>query len=134
MKSLAAAAFALVTFAALPAARAEVHVGVNIGVPAWTYEAPPPVVVVPGYPSVHYAPDLGVNFFSYGGHYYTYDSGRWYTARGDSGPWSYVERRYVPGPVIRVPARYYRGGYWGGDGDGHGHGHGHGKGHRKHHH
>ncbi len=123
MKSIAAVAFALVTVAAVPAARAEVHVGINIGVPAWTWAEPPRVVVVPGVPDVHYAPDVNVNFFTYGGRYYTYGDDRWYVANGNRGPWTHVERRYVPGPVLRVPSRYYHvpprlvgGGHWRGAG------------------
>jgi hypothetical protein len=119
MRSCTAAfALVLIAFAATPV-RAEVHVGINIGVPAWTYVEPPHVVVVPGIPTVHYAPDVAVNFFTYGGRYYTYDEGHWFVAYDDHGPWSYVERSYVPAPVLRVPTRYYRvpprlvgGGHW----------------------
>lgn len=154
---LAAALLATTVYAA-PALAADVHVGVNIGIPApphVVFEAPPRLVVVPGVPTVHYAPDVSVNYFTYGDRYYTYDGGNWFVADYDRGPWTYVERRYVPGPVLHVPTRYYRvpprlvgGGHWhGGDrhyrshqsnwhGD-HDHGHGkwnkghggHGKGH-----
>jgi hypothetical protein len=117
--SITAVILAGLTFAAAPVRAADVHVDVNIGPPAWVYEAPPHVVVVPGVPHVYYAPELGVNFFTYGGRYYTYDQDRWYVAHGGHGPWTYVERRYVPAPVLRVPTRYYHvpprlvgGGHW----------------------
>ncbi len=152
---LAAGLFAA-TVATTPAFAADVHIGVNIVPPAIHFDAPPRLVVVPGLPTVHYAPDVSVNYFAYGDAYYTYDNGNWFVAHDDRGPWSYVERRYVPGPVLRVPNRYYRvpprlvgGGHWNRhshrshehesswhrDGHGHGHGskHGHGKGHGKSH-
>ncbi len=147
-------------------AHAEVHVGVHIGIPAppaFVYTAPPRVVVVPGVPEVEYAPDASENFFVYGGRYYTYYDGDWFVASGERGPWTYVERSYVPAPVLRVPTRYYRvaprhvdRGHWhngrasyhgnphhmehhdhGGHGNGHGHDnardHGKGHGHDEHH-
>jgi hypothetical protein len=117
-----AAALIATTIAAAPAIAADVHVGVNIGIPApphVVFQAPPRLVVVPGVPAVHYAPDVAVNYFSYGDRYYTYESGNWFVAHADRGPWTYVERRYVPAPILRVPHRYYRvpprlvgGGHW----------------------
>lgn len=107
---------------------ADVHVGVHIGVPApppIVFQAAPRLVVVPGAPRVYYAPDVSVNFFSYGGRYYTYDDGNWFVARDYGGPWSYVAPRYVPHAIVVVPHRYYHvpprvvgGGHWD-----HGHGH-----------
>jgi hypothetical protein len=87
-----------------------VHVGINIGVPppVYHFEAPPRLVVVPGVPDVRYAPNVGVTFFAYGDRYYTYHDGGWFVAGDTYGPWSYVEPRYVPAPVLRVPQRYYR--------------------------
>lgn len=119
--TLATAAFAALVASTAPAS-ADVHVGVHIDVPpppVVTFAAPPRLVVVPGVPHVHYAPDVSVNFFSYGGRYYTYDDGSWFVARGTDGPWGYVEQRYVPAPLLRVPSRYYHvpprlvgGGHW----------------------
>ena len=153
----AAFAFAVtLTATSTMPARADVQVGVHIGIPAppvVAFAAPPRLVVVPGFPHVHYAPDVAVNFFSYGGRYYTYDDGNWFVARSSDGPWGYVEHRYVPAPLLRVPARYYHvpprlvgGGHWHDDDDyydrdddrhdgKHWKKHGgkkHGKGHRKH--
>ena len=140
-----------------PASAADVHVGIHVEVPLpppIVFEAPPRLVVVPGAPHVHYAPDVSVNFFSYGGRYYTYDDGNWFVASDYGGPWGYVERRSVPNAILVVPHRYYHvpprlvgGGHWD---RGHGHyeyneykhgnghwknkgGHHHGGGHGKHH-
>lgn len=159
-----AAGLIAATVATTPAFAADVHIGVNIVPPAIVFDAPPRLVVVPGVPHVHYAPDVSVNYFTYGDAYYTYDDGHWFVAHAERGPWTYVEPRYVPAPVLRVPSRYYRvpprlvgGGHWNdhghrsyqhksswhGDGHGHGNGHGkgnkgngrgHGKGHDDHHH
>ncbi len=122
----ACAALAFTAASAHPAL-ADVQVGVHIGIPAppvLTFQAPPRLVVVPGMPHVHYAPDVAVNFFSYGGRYYTYDDGNWFVARSDDGPWGYVEHRHVPAPLLRVPNRYYHvpprlvgGGHWDRDHD-----------------
>lgn len=110
-----ATAFAAIMACSAPSS-ADVQVGIHIDVPpppVVTFAAPPRLVVVPGVPHVHYAPDVSVNFFSYGGRYYTYDDGNWFVARGTDGPWGYVEQRYVPAPVLRVPSRYYvSGGHW----------------------
>jgi len=127
-------------------ARADVHVGINIGVPpppAIALPAPPPLVVVPGSP-VYYAPEVPYNFFYYGGTYYVFNDGYWYNSRSAHGPWVFVQ--HVPRAVRYVPARYYhvppghlkhhgpppwaghgRGHYKHDDDHGHGHGHGHGK-------
>ena len=108
-RALLATAFAAAV-ASTPPAFADVQVGVHIDIPpppVVTFAAPPRLVVVPGVPHVHYAPDVSVNFFSYGGRYYTYDGGNWFAARGADGPWGYVEHRYVPAPLLRVPSRYY---------------------------
>jgi hypothetical protein len=93
------------------AASAGVHVGVEIGVPAppsIVIEAPPRLVVVPDVGGVEYAPDLGYNYFVYGGQYYTFHEDHWFVAPAYNGPWAYVPREHVPAPLIRVPVRYYR--------------------------
>ena len=103
------AALALALWIA-PAEAGDVNVGINIGVPAppaIVIAAPPQLAVVPGSP-VFYAPALEVNFFSYGGRYYTYSGGAWFMSRHYRGPWSYVAVAHVPPPVLAVPVAYYR--------------------------
>jgi hypothetical protein len=93
-----------------PASATDVHVGINIGIPApppILVPAPPRLVVVPGVPAVSYAPDLSANFFVYGGSYYTFHDGSWFVASAYNGPWTYVERVHVPQPLLVVPDRYY---------------------------
>ncbi len=65
------------------------------------------MVVVPGTP-VYYAPGLSVNFFAYGGRYYTHHNGAWFAAANYSGPWTFIAVERVPRPVLAVPAAYYK--------------------------
>jgi hypothetical protein len=87
-------------------ARVDVHVAIPAP-PSIVVEAPPRLVVVPGVPTVQYAPDLSYNYFSYGDRYYTYHTGNWFVANAYGGPWTYVERVRVPRPILGVPVRYY---------------------------
>jgi len=112
----------LVVGSAMGVRAADVHVGINVGVPApptVVFESPPRLVAVPEAPQVLYAPEASVSFFSYGDRYYTNNGGYWFVSSGERGPWTYVERRRVPHQVLVVPTRYYAG-------------HGHGGGHHDH--
>jgi hypothetical protein len=148
------AALAALAWLASPARAADVHVGINIGVPpppVIALPSPPPLVVVPTTPAVRYAPGVDVNLFFYGGRYYTFHRGAWFVAPLFSGPWVHVPRPRVPHALLVVPARYYRvpPGHWrktfaradrhhrgrghGWRGHFHGHGgHGHHHGHGRH--
>src|SRR5262245_33595763 len=98
-----------ITAALVAPALARVNVGISIPAPpSIVINAPPRLEIVPGVPTVQYAPDLGVNFFAYDNAYYTYHSGAWFTATSYGGPWTYVERVHVPRPIISVPSHYYR--------------------------
>ena len=69
-------------------AEAAPNVNVNIGVPGpppIVVASPPQLVVVPG-SRVYYAPEMSVDFFSYGGRYYTVHDGAWFVARSHRGP------------------------------------------------
>lgn len=138
---------ALLTLVAVPSSfAADVHVGINIGVPPPVLVAPPPFVVVPSTPAVSYAPEAPYDVFFYGGQYYAWHGG-WFVAGRVGDPWVAVEPYAVPRPIQIVPARFYkvppghfhrvppghmryegggREGHGGHEGHGHG-GHGHGK-------
>ena len=112
-RSVIRAAGFLALTCALPgsAGAADVHIGINVGVPPpppVVIETPPQMVVVPATPAVRYAPEVGVNLFFYGGQYWTFHQGGWFVAPAYSGPWVYVEPVHVPRPVLIVPARYYK--------------------------
>lgn len=111
MRTIVAATVLAAVLTRVPVQAADVHIGINIGVPpppAIVVPAPPRLVVVPTTPAVRYAPDVSANFFFYGGSYYTFNDGAWFVASAYDGPWTYVERVYVPRPVLVVPYRYYR--------------------------
>jgi hypothetical protein len=110
MARLSIVALAAFGLGVSPAHAADVKVGVNIGVPAppvIVLPAPPQLVVVPGTP-VYYAPGLSLNFFAYGGRYYTLHDGAWFVAKSHAGPWAFVPVERVPRPVLGVPATYYK--------------------------
>lgn len=114
---------ALTAFLALtvvnPVAADNLSIGINIGVPSpppvlvapppppVVLVAPPHLVVVPG-SSVYYAPGAGINFFSYGGRYYSFHEGAWFVATTHRGPWATIAPARVPPPVLAVPVAYYR--------------------------
>jgi len=139
-----AVSVALASFISGSARAADVHIGINVGVPPpppIVVESPPQLVVVPSTPAVQYAPDVGANLFFYRGRYYRFHEGAWFMAPVYSGPWAYVPEPRVPRPILVVPARYYHvpPGHWRKDhgrpherhhehhdrDEHHGHGHGH---------
>ena len=96
---------------ALGGSPAVAGVDIHISVPpppSFVIEAPPHLVVVPGYPAVRYAPDVPYNYFVYGGRYYTLHDDAWFVSPSYGGPWTYVERTHVPRSILYVPNRYYR--------------------------
>ena len=82
--------------------QAQVSVNVGINLPA-----PPSFVIVPGTP-VAYAPAVPANYFFYGGQYYVFTGGVWYTGPWYNGPWVVVAPEYIPLPILSVPVRYYK--------------------------
>ena len=87
------------------AARVDVGVSVNIGPPPIVVAEPPEVVLVPR-TQVYFVPSLEFDVFFYNGYWWSPRGERWYRARAYNGPWRIVERRFVPGPVFRVPRDY----------------------------
>ena len=96
---------ALFALAGTTGASAEVQVSVNIGPPPIVVEAPPEVVLVPR-TQVYFVPQPEIDVFFYNGYWWSPRGDRWYRARAYNGPWAVVSRRYVPGPVVRVPRDY----------------------------
>jgi len=100
-----------VALCAIPAAQAQLSVGIGISTPGVSIginlPAYPNLVQVPGYP-VYYDPRLNSNYFFYDGLYWVYWSDNWYASSWYNGPWRVVAPAYVPLFVLRVPVRYYR--------------------------
>ncbi len=94
-----------------PAASAQIHIGINLGVPVPppppVIVAPPRLVVVPGTP-VSYAPGASFNVFVYGGRYYSFHDGIWFSAPAPGAPWVVIQTERVPRVVRGVPVTYYR--------------------------
>jgi len=95
----------------LPAAQAQVSVGIGIEMPGVSIgiNLPtfPDLQRVPGYP-VYYAPDAAGNYFYYDGLYWVLQGDDWYASSWYNGPWQHVMPLDVPAYVLRVPVYYYR--------------------------
>jgi len=89
----------------LASAGVDVGVSTNIGPPPIVVAEPPEVVLVPR-SQVYFVPSLEFDVFFHNGFWWSPRGDRWYRARAYNGPWNIVERRFVPGPVIRVPRDY----------------------------
>jgi hypothetical protein len=84
---------------------ASAQVQVNLGI---NFSAPPQLVAVPEVQAVQYVPTASANLFFYGGQYWVYSNGGWYSAAGYNGPWVLAAAEYVPQPLLIVPVTYYR--------------------------
>ena len=119
MRGVLALAAGLSLVAASPAAADGLRIGISVPVPAppmvvvtpprppVVVVAPPQLAVVPGSP-VFYAPSVSMNFFAYGGRYYTFHEGAWFVATTYGSPWVAIAPAKVPRPVLTVPVAYYR--------------------------
>ena len=97
----AALPFALLLAFAGPAARAQVHVHIDLGLPL----LPPLVTVSPG---VQVVEGFNDEVFLYGGWYWCRRPDGWYRSRTPRDHFMWIEGRRVPGPLVRVPAGRYR--------------------------
>lgn len=119
MRGILALAAGLSLVAASPAAADGLRIGISVPVPAppavvvtpprppVVVVAPRQLVVVPGSP-VFYAPGASMNFFAYGGRYYTFHEGAWFVATTYGSPWVAIAPAKVPRPVLTVPVAYYK--------------------------
>jgi hypothetical protein len=87
------------------AARAEVHVNIQMGLPV----APPLVVVEPG---VQVVENYQEEVFFVSGWYYVRRDGGWYRSRRPNAAFAWCEPRRVPVKLVRMPpgqyVRYHR--------------------------
>ncbi len=102
---LAALLGALFALGGTREASAEVQVNINLGPPPIVVAEPPEVVLVPR-TQVYFVPHPEIDVFFYNGYWWSPRGERWYRARAYNGPWAVVSRRYIPGPVVRVPRDY----------------------------
>jgi hypothetical protein len=113
-------------------AHAQVDVHVRLPLPSIRFEVAPPLVVVRE--GVQVVPDYPEEVFYQDSWYWHRSGTRWYRTRDHRGGWVLVERRYVPGMLVGIPAGKYKhhkhkAGKHHGHGNGHAKGNGHGKGH-----
>jgi hypothetical protein len=84
-----------------PGAQAQVRLRIDLGLPV----APPLVVIQPG---VQVVEGFGEEVFFHRGWYWCRRPDGWYRARSPRDRFGWVEGRYVPGVLVRVPAGHYR--------------------------
>ena len=84
-----------------PAARAQVGIRIDIGLPP----APPLVVVQPG---IQVVEGFREEVFFSAGWYWCRRPDGWYRARGPRERFAWVEARRVPPGLVRLPAGHYR--------------------------
>lgn len=97
---LVAAGIWLMAFTCRPA-MAEVRVGINIGIPLFTFQAPPELAVIPG-SYIYFVPGIDEDIRFYEGRWYRHWNNRWHRSRNYNGPWTYLAPRYVPAPFLRI--------------------------------
>ncbi|MDA8084778.1 MAG: hypothetical protein M0024_14070 [Nitrospiraceae bacterium] len=96
----------LLALTGLPArSDAGISVGVNIGIPAYEFQEPPPLVVIPG-TYAYFVPGIDLDILFYNGYWYRPYEGRWFRSRAYNGPWNHIGPRYVPRPLIGLPHDY----------------------------
>jgi hypothetical protein len=83
----------------------DVGVSINIGPPPIVVAEPPEVVMVPR-SNVYFVPSVRFDVFFHDGYWWSPRGDGWYRSRAYNGPWRIIERRHVPGPVVRVPREY----------------------------
>ncbi|MGC2063890.1 MAG: hypothetical protein WA610_13005 [Thermodesulfovibrionales bacterium] len=89
------------------ATQSEARVSVNIGVnlPAYSFAAPPEVVVIPG-TYVYMVPDIDVDVLFFQGYWWRPYEGRWYRSRTYKGSWDNVAPARVPRGLRELPQDY----------------------------
>ena len=100
-------------YAAAHEAAAETYLGFTIGIggapppPRLVVAGAPQLVVVPG-TSVQVVENTGYDMFSYRSSFYCYSGGFWYRATSHDRPFTVVDVRSVPQPILDVPAEHWK--------------------------
>jgi hypothetical protein len=81
---------------------AQVQVQITLGLPV---VLPPMVVVQPG---VQVVSELDDEIYFVGGWYWVRRGPHWYRTHDHRGRWLWVEPRYVPAALVRIPSGQYR--------------------------
>jgi hypothetical protein len=89
------------------AAGVSVNVGISVPLPPFRFQAPPPMVVIPG-TYIYAVPDVDVEILFYQGYWYRPNEGHWYRSKSYNGPWAYLDSRRVPRTFFDLPPGYHR--------------------------
>lgn len=73
--------------------------------PQMHFENEPNLYIIPG-TYIYYFNSNNSDFYFSDGYWWRYWNMRWYRASIYTGPWSYMERRYISQPLQRLPARW----------------------------
>ncbi len=95
----------LVLISPLPSS-AEVHVGINIGIPLppdIVFASPPQLIVLPD-SYVYVAPDVDADIFFYNGWWWRPWQGRWYRSHNYNSGWSHYS--HVPAFYREIPSNW----------------------------
>jgi hypothetical protein len=84
-----------------------INVGISVPPPTLRISAPPPVTVIPG-TYIYYPPDIAVDIFFYGGHWYRSHHGNWYRSDTYNGHWVSLAPERVPVTLVHLPPDYRR--------------------------
>ncbi|MDQ7787389.1 MAG: hypothetical protein RDU01_07255 [Thermodesulfovibrionales bacterium] len=85
--------------------QAEVNVNIGVNLPAYTFAAPPHVVVIPG-TYVYMVPDIDVDVLFFQGYWWRPYEGRWYRSRNYKGSWRYAAPSNIPRGLRELPQDY----------------------------
>ena len=67
----------------------------------------PRLVLVSG-TSIKYCPDEEDDLFFYGGRWYVFRAGLWYSGARHTGPWRTVGSGTLPGPFLHIPMGHFK--------------------------
>lgn len=84
-----------------------VNVSIGVNIPAYTFSAPPRMVVIPGTYAYSVA-DSNADILFYQGYWFRPYSGHWYRATSYNGPWASISAVRVPRVLINLPPHYGR--------------------------
>jgi len=106
MRTLCAAVTVVLGMGVIAARPANAQVSVHIATPAIRFEVAPPLVVVS--PGVQVVPEYEEEVFFVDGWYWYRSGPSWYRTRDHRGGWVFVERRYVPVTLVKIPPGHYK--------------------------
>jgi hypothetical protein len=92
----------LLAAALVPAARGQVSVNVNIGLPVVKLDDDPVMVFIPG-TYIYFISDNGADIFFYQGHWWRLHKGLWHRAGHHRGPWTVIKAKAVPYGLLHLP-------------------------------